>query len=139
MVIYLVKKYFLKQHTYSFVFSCQFGILQHCFVIVFTGPPYTTDYHLVENCGKMAILDKLLPRLKEQGLLLSTCIYQTFFFSLEMPGFRKKHNSSTLALFFTLKKFIERNKFVVTHHAGRCRLSGSLRIYTSPDKAPEKG
>ncbi|XP_076446888.1 SWI/SNF-related matrix-associated actin-dependent regulator of chromatin subfamily A member 5-like [Babylonia areolata] len=29
------------------------------------GPPYTTDYHLVENCGKMAILDKLLPRLKE--------------------------------------------------------------------------
>ncbi|XP_025084956.1 SWI/SNF-related matrix-associated actin-dependent regulator of chromatin subfamily A member 5-like isoform X2 [Pomacea canaliculata] len=31
------------------------------------GPPYTTDYHLVENCGKMAILDKLLPRLKEQG------------------------------------------------------------------------
>ncbi|XP_005102157.1 SWI/SNF-related matrix-associated actin-dependent regulator of chromatin subfamily A member 5 [Aplysia californica] len=31
------------------------------------GPPYTTDYHLVENCGKMVILDKLLPRLKEQG------------------------------------------------------------------------
>jgi SWI/SNF-related matrix-associated actin-dependent regulator of chromatin subfamily A member 5 len=31
------------------------------------GPPYTTDYHLVENCGKLAVLDKLLPRLKEQG------------------------------------------------------------------------
>lgn len=31
------------------------------------GPPYTTDKHLVENSGKMALLDKLLPRLKEQG------------------------------------------------------------------------
>uniref|UniRef100_A0A0B6ZJP7 SWI/SNF-related matrix-associated actin-dependent regulator of chromatin subfamily A member 5 n=1 Tax=Arion vulgaris TaxID=1028688 RepID=A0A0B6ZJP7_9EUPU len=31
------------------------------------GPPYTTDYHLVENCGKMVILDKLLPRLKVEG------------------------------------------------------------------------
>ncbi|KAK7097547.1 SWI/SNF-related matrix-associated actin-dependent regulator of chromatin subfamily A member 5-like [Littorina saxatilis] len=29
------------------------------------GPPYTTDFHLVENCGKMVILDKLLPRMKE--------------------------------------------------------------------------
>lgn len=31
------------------------------------GPPYTTDEHLVYNCGKMVILDKLLPKLKEQG------------------------------------------------------------------------
>ncbi|XP_003747940.1 chromatin-remodeling complex ATPase chain Iswi [Galendromus occidentalis] len=31
------------------------------------GPPYTTDEHLVYNCGKMVVLDKLLPRLKEQG------------------------------------------------------------------------
>ena len=31
------------------------------------GPPYTTDYHLVENCGKMTILDKLLPRLQKDG------------------------------------------------------------------------
>lgn len=31
------------------------------------GPPYTTDEHLVYNCGKMVILDKLLKRLKEQG------------------------------------------------------------------------
>ena len=31
------------------------------------GPPYTTDYHLVENSGKLAVLDKLLPRLQEQG------------------------------------------------------------------------
>ncbi|TPP65404.1 SWI:SNF matrix associated [Fasciola gigantica] len=31
------------------------------------GPPYTTDMHLIENCGKMVLLDKLLARLKEQG------------------------------------------------------------------------
>lgn len=31
------------------------------------GPPYTTDTHLVENSGKMVILDKLLPKLQEQG------------------------------------------------------------------------
>ncbi|XP_068081642.1 chromatin-remodeling complex ATPase chain Iswi isoform X2 [Anabrus simplex] len=30
------------------------------------GPPYTTDEHLVYNCGKMVILDKLLPRLQGQ-------------------------------------------------------------------------
>jgi SNF2 family DNA or RNA helicase len=31
------------------------------------GPPYTTDEHLVENAGKMVILDKLLTRSKAQG------------------------------------------------------------------------
>ncbi|TKR76891.1 hypothetical protein L596_017963 [Steinernema carpocapsae] len=31
------------------------------------GPPYTTDQHLVENAGKMVLLDKLLKKLKEQG------------------------------------------------------------------------
>src|SRR5436190_3725716 len=31
------------------------------------GPPYTTDEHLVNNSGKMVILDKLLKRLKTQG------------------------------------------------------------------------
>lgn len=31
------------------------------------GPPYTTDEHLVYNCGKLVILDKLLPKLQEQG------------------------------------------------------------------------
>lgn len=30
------------------------------------GPPYTTDEHLVYNCGKMVILDKLLPKLQQQ-------------------------------------------------------------------------
>ncbi|KZV70252.1 hypothetical protein PENSPDRAFT_743561 [Peniophora sp. CONT] len=31
------------------------------------GPPYTTDEHIVENAGKMVILDKLLRRMKEKG------------------------------------------------------------------------
>lgn len=31
------------------------------------GPPYTTDEHLIYNAGKMAIMDKLLKRMKEQG------------------------------------------------------------------------
>ena len=31
------------------------------------GPPYTTDEHLVENSGKMVILDKLLASMKAKG------------------------------------------------------------------------
>ncbi|KAF4121057.1 SWI/SNF-related matrix-associated actin-dependent regulator of chromatin subfamily A member 5 [Geosmithia morbida] len=31
------------------------------------GPPYTTDEHLIYNSGKMAVLDKLLARMKKQG------------------------------------------------------------------------
>ncbi|KAF9031921.1 SNF2 family N-terminal domain-containing protein [Panaeolus papilionaceus] len=31
------------------------------------GPPYTTDEHLIENSGKMIILDKLLGKMKENG------------------------------------------------------------------------
>ncbi|CAH9091552.1 unnamed protein product [Cuscuta epithymum] len=31
------------------------------------GPPYTTGDHLIENAGKMVLLDKLLPKLKERG------------------------------------------------------------------------
>lgn len=31
------------------------------------GPPYTTDQHIVDNCGKLSLLDKLLKKLKEQG------------------------------------------------------------------------
>ena len=31
------------------------------------GPPYTTDEHIIDNCGKMRVLDKLLPKLREDG------------------------------------------------------------------------
>lgn len=41
------------------------------------GPPYTTDTHLVYNCGKLCVLDKLLPKLKEEGTRLwLVCTYQ---------------------------------------------------------------
>ena len=31
------------------------------------GPPYTTDEHLIQNAGKMVMLDKILGRMKMQG------------------------------------------------------------------------
>lgn len=31
------------------------------------GPPYTTDEHLIQNSGKMVILDKLLNNMKAKG------------------------------------------------------------------------
>ncbi|VEL29094.1 unnamed protein product, partial [Protopolystoma xenopodis] len=31
------------------------------------GPPYTTTEHIVNNCGKMILLDKLLSKLQQQG------------------------------------------------------------------------
>ncbi|KAI5991718.1 SNF2 family N-terminal domain-containing protein [Pisolithus orientalis] len=31
------------------------------------GPPYTTDEHIIENCGKMIILDKLLKSMRAKG------------------------------------------------------------------------
>jgi SWI/SNF-related matrix-associated actin-dependent regulator of chromatin subfamily A member 5 len=38
-------------------------------ILLILGPPYTTDKHLVDNCGKLVILDKLLPRLQSEGIL----------------------------------------------------------------------
>ena len=33
------------------------------------GPPFTTDEHIIDNAGKMRVLDKLLPKLQEAGNL----------------------------------------------------------------------
>ena len=38
-----------------------------CSFQLLPGPPYTTDTHLVQNSGKMCVLEKLLPRLHEEG------------------------------------------------------------------------
>lgn len=38
------------------------------------GPPYTTDTHLVINSGKMVALDKLLPKVQEQGKGVCVCL-----------------------------------------------------------------
>lgn len=43
------------------------------------GPPYTTDLHLVVNSGKMVVLDKLLPKMKAQGMWIITRIYVSFY------------------------------------------------------------
>ena len=37
------------------------------------GPPYTTDQHLVDNSGKMVVLDKLLNKLQAQGEIIIFC------------------------------------------------------------------
>ena len=37
------------------------------YVLICAGPPFTTDAHLVDNCGKLTLIDKLLPKFKEQG------------------------------------------------------------------------
>lgn len=38
-----------------------------CVCVCDAGPPFTTDLHLVQNSGKMCVLDKLLPRFREEG------------------------------------------------------------------------
>ena len=43
------------------------AIIHICFKGAEPGPPFFDGPHLWENCGKMLLLDKLLPRLKEQG------------------------------------------------------------------------
>lgn len=51
-----------------------FDILPSRLLIVYSlcnqqepGPPYTTDEHLIQNSGKMVILDKLLKSTNEKG------------------------------------------------------------------------
>jgi hypothetical protein len=38
------------------------------------GPPFITGEHLVENSGKLVLLDKLLKRLKERGRCARACV-----------------------------------------------------------------
>ncbi|KAG6508577.1 hypothetical protein ZIOFF_033951 [Zingiber officinale] len=44
------------------------------------GPPYTTGEHLITNAGKMVLLDKLLPKLKERDsrVLIFSQVYIVF-------------------------------------------------------------
>ena len=44
-----------------------FQILHLIYWLQEPGPPYTTDEHLIDNAGKMVILDKLLKSMKEKG------------------------------------------------------------------------
>lgn len=44
-------------------------VVNHPYLIegVEPGPPYTTDQHLLDSCGKLNVLDQLLGQLKAQG------------------------------------------------------------------------
>ena len=48
------------------------------------GPPYTTDSHLVVNSGKMVVLDKLLPKMKAQGMLQKIVTFHIFIQSFSV-------------------------------------------------------
>ena len=47
--------------------ASSFHVPPYCCCIQEPGPPYTTDVHLIDNCGKMIILDKLLESMKAKG------------------------------------------------------------------------
>lgn len=50
------------------VFHCTLGDSETiCFQLQEPGPPYTTDEHIINNAGKMVILDKLLTSMKAKG------------------------------------------------------------------------
>ncbi|KAJ3135770.1 hypothetical protein HK100_002361 [Physocladia obscura] len=53
------------------------------------GPPYTTDQHLVDNAGKMAILDKLLVRLKATGSRVLLFSQMSRMLDIHYCGFRE--------------------------------------------------
>ena len=66
------------------------------------GPPYTTDEHLVQNSGKMIILDRLLSRMKVKGsrilifsqmsrvldILEDYCLFRSYSMSLVSSRWR---------------------------------------------------
>lgn len=57
---YLTRVAHLKQHL-PYLISCS------VFDGAEPGPPYTTDEHIINNAGKMVILDKLLTSMKAKG------------------------------------------------------------------------
>ena len=54
-------------HPVSVSLPCFHSFFLSFYLWLYSGPPYTTDSHIVFNSGKMVVLDKLLPRLKEEG------------------------------------------------------------------------
>ncbi|KAF8505111.1 P-loop containing nucleoside triphosphate hydrolase protein [Hysterangium stoloniferum] len=51
---------------YSYLLG-QIDLCRHFVDVKEPDPPYTTDEHLIDNCGKMIILDKLLHQMKAKG------------------------------------------------------------------------
>ena len=94
------------------------------------GPPYTTDEHLVDNAGKMIILDKLLKSMKEKGsrvlifsqmsrvldILEDYCLFRGFQYCRIDGG--TDHDSRTKAIDEYNKPGSEKFIFLLTTRAG---------------------
>ncbi|GHJ85429.1 hypothetical protein NliqN6_1831 [Naganishia liquefaciens] len=94
------------------------------------GPPYTTDEHLVNNAGKMMILDKLLKSMKEKGsrvlifsqmsrvldILEDYCLFRGFQYCRIDGG--TDHESRTKAIDEYNKPGSEKFIFLLTTRAG---------------------
>ncbi|KAG1729586.1 SNF2 family N-terminal domain-containing protein [Suillus lakei] len=87
------------------------------------GPPYTTDEHLIQNSGKMLILDKLLKSMNEKGsrvlifsqmsrvldILEDYCLFR---------GFTQAHDDRIVAIDEYNKPGSDRFIFLLTTRAG---------------------
>ncbi|KAF9225136.1 hypothetical protein BS17DRAFT_750623 [Gyrodon lividus] len=94
------------------------------------GPPYTTDEHLIENSGKMMILDKLLTSLKAKGsrvlifsqmsrvldILEDYCLFRAFKYC-RIDG-STAHDDRILAIDEYNKPGSEKFIFLLTTRAG---------------------
>ncbi|KAF8835498.1 hypothetical protein BDN67DRAFT_1072395 [Paxillus ammoniavirescens] len=94
------------------------------------GPPYTTDEHLIENSGKMMILDKLLQSLKPKGsrvlifsqmsrvldILEDYCLFRSFKYC-RIDG-STAHEDRILAIDEYNKPGSEKFIFLLTTRAG---------------------
>lgn len=94
------------------------------------GPPYTTDEHIIYNAGKMAMLDRLLVRLKKQGsrvlifsqmsrlldILEDYCVFRDFKYSRIDGG--TAHEDRISAIDEYNKPDSEKFVFLLTTRAG---------------------
>ncbi|KAF8958610.1 hypothetical protein BDZ97DRAFT_1906422 [Flammula alnicola] len=80
------------------------------------GPPYTTDEHLIQNSGKMIILDKLLASMKAKGSRV--LIFSQMSRVLHIPeGY--SHEDRIIAIDEYNRPGSEKFIFLLTTHAGR--------------------
>lgn len=56
----------LRMHNY-FYFHRKCANHPYLFAGTEPGPPYRNGQHMVDNCGKMSVLDKLLEKLQAEG------------------------------------------------------------------------
>lgn len=115
------------------------------------GPPYTTEQHIIDNAGKMVVLDKLLKRMKEQGsrvllfsqmsrvldILEDYCVFRgygmLFFEFLDLMPSRTIKPLEVLTLEFITTPFIEYCRIDgQTNHEDRVT---AIDEYNKPDSS----